>query len=119
VEVSPPVLLGAALVFALVVGPWLAVVAARLTDSDAVQPGRARMALLTAVFAQLLVGAVLFAGLRPATVAYAWAAGAAVVLGRSTWPATGCRTGSPIPRTPSAAARCSSTPSCSGRGRRC
>ena len=80
-EVSQPVLLGAALVFALVVGPWLAVVAARLTDSDAVQPGRARMALLTAVFALLLVGAVLFAGLRPATVAYAWAAGAAVVLG--------------------------------------
>ena len=39
------------------------------------------MALLTAVFALLLVGAVLFAGLRPATVAYAWAAGAAVVLG--------------------------------------
>jgi leader peptidase (prepilin peptidase)/N-methyltransferase len=81
VEVSQPVLLGAALVFALVVGPWLAVVAARLTDSDAVQPGRARMALLTAVFALLLVGAVLFTGLRPATVAYAWAAGAAVVLG--------------------------------------
>ena len=80
-EVSRPVLLGAALVLALVVGPWLAVVAARLTDGDAEQPGRARMALLTAVFAPLLVGAVLFTGLRPATAAYAWAAGAAVVLG--------------------------------------
>ena len=80
-EVSQPLLLGAALVLALVVGPWLAVVATRLTDSDAVQPGGARMALLTAVFALLLVGAVLFTGLRPATVAYAWAAGAAVVLG--------------------------------------
>ena len=45
-------LLGAALVLALVVGPWLAVVAARLTDrNDAARSGLARTALLTAVLA--------------------------------------------------------------------
>jgi leader peptidase (prepilin peptidase)/N-methyltransferase len=37
--------------------------------------------LLTVLFALLLAGAVLLTGLRPATAAYAWAAGAAVVLG--------------------------------------
>ena len=98
-EVSGPVLLGAALVLGVAIGPWLAVVAARLTArDDAARPGRARAVLLTALFALLLVGAVLLTGLRPATVAYAWAAGAAVVLGavdlathrlpdRVTWPA--------------------------------
>ncbi len=81
-EVSRPVLLGATLVLAVAVGPWLAAVAARLTArDDAARPGTARTVLLTALFALLLVGAVLFTGLRPATVAYAWAAGAAVVLG--------------------------------------
>ena len=34
----------------------------------------------------------------------------------STWPATGCPTGSPIRPTRSAGRRCSSTPPCSGRG---
>jgi leader peptidase (prepilin peptidase)/N-methyltransferase len=75
-------LLVAALVLAIAVGPWLAVVAARLTaGDDAARPGPARIVMGTAVFALLLVGAVLLTGLRPATAAYAWAAGAAVVLG--------------------------------------
>lgn len=81
-EVSPPVLLAAALVLALVVGPWLAAVATRLTGrDDAAHPGIAPTAMTTALLAALLVGAGLLTGLRPATAAYAWAAGAAVVLG--------------------------------------
>jgi leader peptidase (prepilin peptidase) / N-methyltransferase len=82
VEVSRPVLLGAALVLAVAVGPWLAVVAARLTTrDDAARPNPARVVVLTALFGLLLAGAVLLTGLRPALAAYAWAAGAAVVLG--------------------------------------
>lgn len=81
-EVSRPVLLAAALVAAVPVGPWLAVVAARLsTRNGAARPGSGRTVLLTALFALLLAGAVQLTGLRPATAAYAWAAGAAVVLG--------------------------------------
>ena len=81
-EVSRTVLLGAALVLGVAVGPWLAAVAARLAArDDAARPGTARTAQLTAVFALLLAGAALLTGLRPATAAYAWGAGAAVVLG--------------------------------------
>lgn len=80
-EVSRPLLVGAALVVAPAVGPWLARTAARLAARD----GRARAApgptaLATGLFAAGLTGAVLLCGLRPATVALAWAAGAAVVL---------------------------------------
>jgi leader peptidase (prepilin peptidase)/N-methyltransferase len=75
-------LLVAALVVAVAVGPWLAAVAARLTaGDDAARPGVARTVMLTALFAVLLAGVVLLTGLRPATAAYAWAAGAAMVLG--------------------------------------
>jgi leader peptidase (prepilin peptidase)/N-methyltransferase len=81
-EASSPVLLGAALVLGVAVGPWLAAVAAgQVTRDDAARPGVARTAGTTALLALLLVGAVLLTGLRPATAAYAWAAGAAVVLG--------------------------------------
>ena len=81
-ELSRPLLIGAALVIAVVVGPWLAVVAARLTArDDAARSGLGRMAIVTAVFAVLLAGAVLLTEVRPATLAFAWAAGAAVVLG--------------------------------------
>jgi leader peptidase (prepilin peptidase)/N-methyltransferase len=82
VEVSRPVLLGAAVVLAVAVGPWLAVVAARLiARDDAARPDPARTVVTTALFALLVGGAVLLIGWRPATAAYAWAAGAAVVLG--------------------------------------
>lgn len=75
-------LLVAAVVLAVVVGPWLAVVAARLSArDDAARATPARLLITTAVFALLLAGAVLLTGLRPAAAAYAWAAGAAVVLG--------------------------------------
>jgi leader peptidase (prepilin peptidase)/N-methyltransferase len=82
VEVSRPVLLGLVLVAAVLVGPWLARVAVRLAarDDDAV-PTVLRAAIMTALLSGLLAGAVGLAGLRPATLAFAWAAGAAVVLG--------------------------------------
>jgi hypothetical protein len=58
VDVSRPVLLAAALVLAVAVGPWLAVVAARLTTrDDAAHSGPARVVVLTGVFLGLLVGA--------------------------------------------------------------
>lgn len=76
-----PVLLGAALLCAVAVGPWLALVAARLAArDDAARPTPGRTAVVTAALAGLLVAAVLLTGLRPATAAFAWAAGAAVVL---------------------------------------
>lgn len=81
-ELGRPVLLGLVLLGAVVVGPWLARVAVRLAarDDDAV-PSALRTAVTTALFAALLLGAVGLTGPRPATLALAWAAGAAVVLG--------------------------------------
>lgn len=80
-EVARPVLLGAAVILAVAVGPWLAGVTARLSArDDTARPTTARRVVTTAVCALLLTGAVLLTGLRPATAAYAWAAGAAVVL---------------------------------------
>jgi leader peptidase (prepilin peptidase)/N-methyltransferase len=76
------VLLGATLLLAIAIGPWLAVVAARLAArDDAARPHPGGTAILTAVLAGLLVGAALLTGLRPAGAAFAWGAGAAVVLG--------------------------------------
>jgi leader peptidase (prepilin peptidase) / N-methyltransferase len=75
-------LVGAAVLVAVAVGPWLARVAARLAARDeTARPAPARVAVLTVLFAGLLVGAVALMGARPATAALAWAAGAAVVLG--------------------------------------
>jgi leader peptidase (prepilin peptidase)/N-methyltransferase len=82
VELPRPVLLGAVLLIALLVGPWLASVAVRLAaGDDAQRPSPARVAVMTALLAGLVAGAVELAGLRPATVALAWAAGAGLVLG--------------------------------------
>lgn len=75
-------LVGAAVPLALVSGPWLARVAARLVArDDAARPGLAPTAVLTLVFAVLAAAAVLLTGARPATGGLVWAAGAAVVLG--------------------------------------
>ena len=72
---------GAALLVGLVLGPWLAVVAARLAArDDAARPSRARTAVVTAAVAGLMVGAVALTGWRPAAAGFAWAAAAAVVL---------------------------------------
>jgi leader peptidase (prepilin peptidase) / N-methyltransferase len=82
VEVARPVLLGVVLVIAVLVGPWLARVAVRLAcRDDAAVPSGARVGVMTALLAGLLAGTVELLGLRPATAALAWAAGAAVVLG--------------------------------------
>jgi len=81
VELSRPVLAGTVLVAAVVVGPWLARVAVRLAARDeAALPTPWGTAVTTAGFAALLAGAGELTGLRPATAALAWAAGAAVVL---------------------------------------
>ncbi len=81
-ELSRPVLLGAALLVAAAVGPWLARVAVRLASrDDAAVPSGTRVGVMTALLAVLVAGSVELAGPRPATAALAWAAGAAVVLG--------------------------------------
>jgi leader peptidase (prepilin peptidase)/N-methyltransferase len=75
-------LVGAALLAALVLGPWLARVAARLAArDDTARPAVAQTVVGTLIFAALSVGAVLLTGERPATAALVWAGGAAVVLG--------------------------------------
>jgi leader peptidase (prepilin peptidase)/N-methyltransferase len=82
VEPPRPLVFGAALLIGLLLGPWLARTAARLaTRDDAARPSPVHAAVMTAVFAGLLAGAVELTGLRPATLALAWAAGAGVVLG--------------------------------------
>jgi leader peptidase (prepilin peptidase)/N-methyltransferase len=82
VEPSRPVLLGVVLLAALLAGPWLARVAVRMAARDeAAVPSVVRTGVMTTLLAGLLAGAVELLGLRPATAALAWAAGAAVVLG--------------------------------------
>jgi leader peptidase (prepilin peptidase)/N-methyltransferase len=77
-----PALPAAAVLVAGVVGPWLARVSVRLAArDDAGRPSAARIAVTTVLLAGLLAGAVALTGVRPATLALAWAAGAGVVLG--------------------------------------
>ena len=80
-EVSRPLLLGVVRLAAVLLGPWLARVAVRLAARDVAAPSAARIGVMTALLAGLLAGSVEQSGLRPATAALAWAAGAAVVLG--------------------------------------
>jgi leader peptidase (prepilin peptidase)/N-methyltransferase len=62
-------------------GPWLARVAVRLARRDAAaRPTPLRVGITALLLAALLAGALLFTGVRPATVAFAWAGAAAVVL---------------------------------------
>ncbi len=62
-------------------GPLLARSAVRLAARDpAARAGTGRVLTSAAALAVLLCGAVLLTGARPATLAYAWTAGAAVVL---------------------------------------
>ncbi|MDP9460805.1 MAG: A24 family peptidase [Actinomycetota bacterium] len=71
-----------ALVAAGVLGPWLAGVAVRLATRDAAaRPTPLRVGVTVLLLAALLAGGLLFSGMRPAALAFAWAAGAAVVLG--------------------------------------
>ncbi|MGY1809249.1 prepilin peptidase [Blastococcus sp. SYSU D00669] len=62
-------------------GPWLALTAARLAARDrAARPSAAAVVLTALLAGALLPGAVLLTGARPATAAFAWAAGAGLVL---------------------------------------
>ncbi|WNV77470.1 prepilin peptidase [Geodermatophilus sp. DSM 44513] len=71
-----------ALAGALVLGPWLARVSVRLARRDDVAgAGPRRTVLTTVLVAAALAGALLVGGLRPGTVALAWAGVAGVVLG--------------------------------------
>jgi leader peptidase (prepilin peptidase) / N-methyltransferase len=71
----------AALLVAVVGGPWLARIAARLAARDeTARADRLHTVAVTVAFAVLVAGAVLVTAPRPATLALAWAAGAAVVL---------------------------------------
>jgi leader peptidase (prepilin peptidase)/N-methyltransferase len=76
VVTAAAVVLGAA-----ALGPWLARASVRLAARNAsARPSPVRVALTVLAFGALLAGALLLAGVRPATVAFAWAGGAAVVL---------------------------------------
>jgi leader peptidase (prepilin peptidase)/N-methyltransferase len=77
----PAVAVLAVVLCAVVVGPWLARVAVRLAGrDDAARPSAARVALTVLAFGALLAAALVLTGVRPGTVAFAWAGGAAVVL---------------------------------------
>jgi leader peptidase (prepilin peptidase) / N-methyltransferase len=72
---------GAAVLLALALAPWLARVSVRLAHGDDARPSVRRIGLTSVLLALLLSGTLLLTGLRPATVALAWAAGAGLVLG--------------------------------------
>lgn len=75
------VLLGAVLVVSLGLGPWLARIAARLAArAERAAASPAQVTVMTVLLAGLLAGVVELTGLRPATGAFAWAAGAGLVL---------------------------------------
>ena len=75
------VAVAAAVVCAVVLGPSLARASVRLAFRDAsARPAPVRVVLTVLALGALLTGAVLLVGVRPATVAFAWAGGAAVVL---------------------------------------
>ncbi|RBY89059.1 peptidase A24 [Blastococcus sp. TBT05-19] len=78
-DVSRPVLAGAAVLLGLALGPWLSRTAGRLAARAAAAPRRD--VVVTALTAGLLCAAALFGGVRPITGGLLWVAGAAVVLG--------------------------------------
>jgi leader peptidase (prepilin peptidase)/N-methyltransferase len=75
------VLLLAVVLVAVVLGPWLARVAVRLAARDTTaRPSATRVVGTVVALGAVLTGAVVFTGIRPATLAFAWAGSAAVVL---------------------------------------
>ena len=72
-----PALVAAAVLAALVLGPWLARAAARLAGRP---PSARSTVLLTLVLAGLLAGAAALTGCRPALLGFGWAAAAGAVL---------------------------------------
>ncbi len=80
-DVPAAVVAALALVGGLALGPWLARVSVRLARrDDAARAGPLRTALTVLLVALALAGALLAGGLRPGTVALAWAGVAGVVL---------------------------------------
>jgi leader peptidase (prepilin peptidase) / N-methyltransferase len=81
-DLPPVALLGLAGLPALLLGPWLARVSVRLAArDDSARAGPVRTVVVTVLLAAVLAGALLLTGLRPATVALAWAGAAGIVLG--------------------------------------
>jgi leader peptidase (prepilin peptidase)/N-methyltransferase len=82
VEPATAVLWAGVVLGGLALGPRVARVSVRLaTGDDGARPSPRRMVLTALLLGALLPGALALTGLRPATVALAWAAGAGVVLG--------------------------------------
>ena len=80
-DLPPGAVAALALIGGLLLGPWLARLAVRLARrDDAATAGPLRTALTGVLVALALAGALLAGGVRPGTVALAWAAGAGVVL---------------------------------------
>ena len=80
-DLPPGAVAALALTGGLVLGPWLARVSVRLARrDDAATAGPLRTALTVVLVVLSLAGALLAGGVRPGTVALAWAAGAGVVL---------------------------------------
>jgi leader peptidase (prepilin peptidase) / N-methyltransferase len=76
-----PALVAVAVLVAAVVGPRLAQISVRLAArDDAARASAPGIAVTTVLLAGLLAGAAALTGLRPATLALAWAAGAGIVL---------------------------------------
>jgi leader peptidase (prepilin peptidase) / N-methyltransferase len=81
-DLPPVALLALAGVPALLLGPWMARVSVRLAArDDSGTAGPVRTVVVSALLAAVLAGALLLTGLRPATVALAWAGAAGIVLG--------------------------------------
>jgi leader peptidase (prepilin peptidase)/N-methyltransferase len=81
VDVVQPALLAAAGAFSVLLGPWLARIAARLAARDgAARTSVPRMVLTTVLLFGSLTGSLALTGLRPATLALAWSAAAGIVL---------------------------------------
>lgn len=79
---APWIVVLGAVVCGVALGPWLARVAVRLAFRDAAgRPTAVRMVTTGVLLGVLLPGGFLLAGIRPAAIAFAWAGGAAVVLG--------------------------------------
>jgi leader peptidase (prepilin peptidase)/N-methyltransferase len=82
VDVPRSLLITAAAVLGLALGPWLARAAARLAArDDTARATPARTVAVGGLAAAVLAGAAAFTGFRPALVGFGWVAAAAVVLG--------------------------------------
>jgi leader peptidase (prepilin peptidase) / N-methyltransferase len=81
-DLPDPAVLGLVAVLPLLLAPWLSGLSVRLAHRDlAASAGPVRVVVTAGLLAGGFGGALLVAGLRPATVALAWTAAAGIVLG--------------------------------------